>query len=1485
MPLIPFDGQLDDEPIGGKLVPFEGELDNEPKKKKKASLGTAVKSSFANVGNMADTALSTLAGSAAALFGDEQEAVRIADEMEARRASRNQWANPDQEEIGFGGKVAGALATLPLQVAGMGFSPAETTRTALEAGETNEAARRAGLIDAAGNALGVAIPGFKQGSMAVRAATGAGVNAAQDVATKLAIQSQLETEAGKRAFAPTAEDAAVAGVIGGGFGAVAGKPSTKQAKTLKDIREAQARKAPVTQPEAPAPVVTPEQLRLFDQFEERSPISPYQTEMAPDMWRVDENGIPIRADLSMEAQNLQQPLQMNLWGDEMEANFPRDPNKPLDMATGDIPGVERFSDPVQFKNDPEGQIPLTQAIDMMPEGIRSRNPDGSFAKGTTRQNALDLLRRELFPDSEMRTAVQEAEMQQWLRENAVDTKKPAPLGSKARKEQVRKMGWAKKQGGAIDPDVFLKDFPDFITSKIKDVSGKLKPLFRGIKEDYTSKDRPMLGTLGEGIYLTESKTMANNYARGGTEGRQVRSYYADVKNPYVMEIGSEQHGDLLLSDRETRKAFSDRIKAEGYDGVIVKAGDELKEVMVFSPDQMKNAFSTPSTAIPKSQRGAVLIDWGKAADDMENSLLKASGDGSYIPENPEISNILEKARGEKDGKFWKPVQSGSTSVAMKTGSTLIKGVSEIIQNALKRSELKTRQWVFPAEGALRKLSNQDLMNLSTLMKDEMFQGFRYDPEVLAENLSVKQLEAYARMRDVFDQTLAVQNEARVAQGKTPISAKEAYLSSRWEGDFRQPVYDADGKLVWYLASNSKIGLKKQAERLLAQAPELKLGEQHKVQSLRGGSDIQSMYSTMLDILGRDDPAVQKVKELVEMNVGEDVANMLAQEKHFKKKANIRGFVGDRPGTEGSVVEARKMFQQQIQYAKNAFKWSEFQKSAKDLKGMLSDEELQRSQPNNIAYAREYVRNALGQNEGKVAKALDDAIRDLGLSPRVVDKAVGSLKSFFILQKLAVSAGFMAANVIQTANVMPHLVNLREKGFKGNPAKAAMVGTLAGPLMAFSHYFKAAGVEYIDQLPNQFFKDAIRYAEDNGVTARSVFDESPLGTSRTEKIAGMTLSAPETFVRSMAFMTYAQMLKDSGEFKDHSKLFQMAEELTNMSMVDYRETERPLVFGKLGTMGNFLNTLQTYPMNFYNQWNYMLREAVDGRPGAIMTMLAIQYSIAGAMGVPGFDDMDKVYKWIRDNWTSTDTWAAAMKHPFFSDPKLWMLENFGEASVYGALSDVSGIGFTSRVTAPSLGAMGQSPLAPITDIAKQVGSVAKAVADPTNTVKLGQAAMDVSPVGLKGLLETAPFMEGITYDVNPDGTKRFYKTTDLADKKARVNRTEEDIAVRKWGLKTQREVLEGDVSYATDSQNRSIQTRSGELIDRYYSAVRRGDVKKARELNELYISLTGRAISNTQIETQIKEEMMTDVQRTNSRAKTPQQLLNIVRMNKILEESK
>lgn len=74
-----------------------------------------------------------------------------------------------------------------------------------------------------------------------------------------------------------------------------------------------------------------QQMGIVEDFGNNDPMS-----RMPNM-RVDENGMPIRADLSIEAQNLENPLQRNLWGDEMPGR------------TGD------------------GGLPLTRAIDKMPD--------------------------------------------------------------------------------------------------------------------------------------------------------------------------------------------------------------------------------------------------------------------------------------------------------------------------------------------------------------------------------------------------------------------------------------------------------------------------------------------------------------------------------------------------------------------------------------------------------------------------------------------------------------------------------------------------------------------------------------------------------------------------------------------------------------------------------------------------------------------------------------------------------------------------------------------------------------------------------------------------------------------------------------------------------------------------------------------------------------------------------------------------------------
>lgn len=1739
--------------------------------KEKMGFGTALKTQLAGVASNADLALSALAASAAGLFGDEEEAMRIAAEQEKRKEALLNWANPNQQEMGFGTRLASTVATLPVQILGAGLSPADTTQRALQAGETSADAVKAGLVDAAGNAVGIMLPGFKQGSALVRGVTGAGANVAQEYVTRELIQDMLKTEEAKKQFEMTGEDAAVSAIIGGGAATAIGRSRQKNNKPSSRVDNIRQEATPVEVPKAPT--MEPEQLRLFDQFEERSPISPYQTEMAPDMWRVDENGIPIRADLSMEVQNLQNPLQMNLWGDEIDANFPRDPNKPLDMETGDIKGVERFSGPVSYRNDPENQIGLTQAIDMMPEGIRNRTPEGKFAEGTTRQSALDLLRREMPASPELEVARMDAELSQWLS----SSEREAPGLAK---ERLRKTGFAKKQGGGVLADPFgrtpdrsenLQDLLAFVPYRfqtLESLPNKGKVTFEQIKqvlnregvsaaEQHIVKQafaaaaeegsgqvtaRALVDSLNNVIEPYKlSKERSGQYADYGLDsiGRDnavmwqdiprnewTEAQYEDylnyniyprrkVVNPdagvdpvtniwgndqqmsadqrnhfesneyvghtrnfkeggqrYVVEIQSDllqkykepvstspamakrstetllgvlaeldtrqnrmldeweslnmndprnrvladqvaKHNkirekikeELALRARQEREApikqlqknwhvrlireeladaarngektvrFASADTMAKVEGWLDRRADVLAEIQRLSkhieeyeqtlvelsnftghkalePDikrhiaitegdirrtkaaiqeleqnlpadrfdpQVQGIYDRYQKDVSKylmsiggkpvfddkgnswievpvephrrrpimfGQRGVVLIDWSDETKKMENSLLSKD---SLIPDNPVIEEVLSKARLEKDGRFWKYTQSGGTSAAMKTGSTLIKAASEIVQNAVKRADLKIRDTVFPTENALRKLPKVEMEELGTLLKDEMFQGYRYDGDVLAKHLTEKQLTAYVNLRDMFDATLAAQNEARVAKGQPPITAKEAYLSSRWQGDFRRPIKDADGKLVWYLAANSKMELEAQTKALLKQFPDLVVDKSldRVVKSLRGGTDIQSMYSTMLDILGRDDPAIAKIKEAVEMQMAAEGESAFNQQKHFKSKNNVRGFVGDRPG-KGGYKETLAMFQQQIQYAKNAFKWAELQKTADDMKALLSDEEVQSKQPNNVAYVREYFKNAVGLGESQLARAMEDTIRSMGVSPTVIDNGVGNMKNFFITQKLAVSAGYTAANLIQTSNVLPYMMNLRSQGFKGNPVTSALFGVPAGMVMAMSHYLKSVGGEYVSKMPNDFFKMALRYAEDNGVTARSIYDEAPVESgfgvgAKVKRVATMSMTIPETFIRSIAFMSYAKFLNDSGKFSDMSKLFQKAEELVNMSMVDYRETERPLMFSKAGTAGNFLNTLQTYPMSFYNQWNYMAREALSGRPGGLMTMLALQYAVAGAMGIPGFDDMDKLYKYIRDNLVSTGTWADMMESKFWSDPKLWMLENFGQASVYGVLSDETGVGMTSRVAAPGAGAMLQSPVGPITDIAKQAKNLGSAVLSVDDPTKWAQAAMSSAPVGLQGLLETAPFMEGYTYVTKPDGTKVFMKNSDLQDMKGSYARSEDEVAIRKWGLRSQREVLSRDVNYATQNTNQLSTQKAGELIDRYYNAIRKGDKQRANELAQLYTRLTGNAISNTQLENQVKEEMFTDIERNVSRSKTPIQLLNTGRALKLMEE--
>jgi hypothetical protein len=1421
---------------------------NEEPKKKEMSWKQALITHAANAGNITDLGLSTLAGSAAALFGDSKEALKIEENRLNRKKTRDAWAGTEGQDMSFGQKLAG----VPAAIFTGGLGAVDTADKLHNSGESLAKTYGGAAIDAAGNVVGMILPGFKQGAFATRATTGFATNAAQDATTKKLIQELADTKQAKEQFQPTWEDAAVAGVAGGvGAAASKRKPKTNTSKL--------------------------DELRLKQAEINKSKVSEYdssgQGQLFPDTLK-DNTGqaSPYNAGQA----GVIEPVNFARDRRQMELDLGTRETLPVDkegnVGTKDLAtqlAMEQQRKALESSMDAQARSIINQENIRPNDGLEGQQalfkPQDEFGgqsqfnvipeKFTTDENGIPI-RHDLSLD------VQRAQdpLQLGLFDGAAKT---TPEGVEIRKTEV---GYEAYKNGQL-----VGKLESNLTGE------QSKSLGEKASVDIVKVDPSVKGTgIGSALYD------AWNAEHGGAitpSGKTSPDAWALWKKNYPKKVDEfiNQEAARILDGSPKEQVLSNITDPVVADKVATIAAD---------------VKSFQNIGFMKRQGGGLFLG-DKERVKFENSLDR-SEDGTYIPNDPKTQEVLTKALAEgRDGKLWTYIQSGATSAAMKTGSAAIKAASEFVQNASKRAELLTRQVIFPVESSLRKLSKEELTTLGTLFKDEMFSKKRYDSQVLMDTLSIKELEAYTSIRNMFDKTLDIQNATRIAEGKKPINANEAYISSRWNGDFRRPIYDTEGKLVWYLAATSRLGLEGQTKTLLKQFPTLVIDKtkDHTVRSLTNKTDLQSTYTTILDLLGRDDPAVQQIKQAIEDQLTIEGSKTLGQEKHFQTKSNVRGFIGDTPG-KFNTKESLAMFQEQIQYAKNAFKWAEMQKATEGIKQIVASPELQVQQPNNVKYIREYSKNALGFGESTITKAIEDSIRSgLGISPSLISDTVGNLKSYFIVQKLAVSAGYTLANMVQATNTIPYLFNLQSNGFNGNPAKAVLLGMPSGLAMGTAHYLKSIGGEYLDKLPNQFFKEAFQYAEDNGVTARSVFDESPIetsfsATSKAVNIASKSMSIPETFVRSTAFMTYAHMLEDSGQYgKDRVRLFQHAEELVNKSMVDYRGTEKPLMFSKAGTAGNFLNTLQTYPMSFYNQYAYMSGEAMKGKPAGLVTMLMMQYGIAGLMGMPGFEDIDKLYKWIRDSLLPTDTWNRAMKSEFFSDPKLWLMKNAGDSSVYGALSETTGLGLTSRVAAPGMGSMIQSPIGPIVDIYGQVGAVASALENPTNTTKVAQAAMKIVPTGLQGLLETSGFMKDHTYVERPDGTKTFMKTNDLAKREASYTRTEDDVAIRKFGIRSQNEVQTKDIEYAFSTAKVALSRHTNELSGKIYDAARRGNTEEVSKLMSLYVDLTGKDFDSSTLEREIKQEFMTRIEQATDKTNSARQLLLLTKALDALKGTK
>jgi hypothetical protein len=373
---------------------------------------------------------------------------------------------------------------------------------------------------------------------------------------------------------------------------------------------------------------------------------------------------------------------------------------------------------------------------------------------------------------------------------------------------------------------------------------------------------------------------------------------------------------------------------------------------------------------------------------------------------------------------------------------------------------------------------------------------------------------------------------------------------------------------------------------------------------------------------------------------------------------------------------------------------------------------------------------------------------------------------------------------------------------------------------------------------QLGEQALKYAEDNGIVRRSMFDETANigrhpGIELAEKVGSTSIQSIEHMARLNAFMGYVHHLEQSGMYKDSLKMFEKAEELTNASMVDYRQGEGAMVFDKAGLTGEALKTLQTFKFNYYNQLHYFLKEANEGRPSALMTFVGLQAMLGGALGLPFMQEIDDIFSFLKEN-------APTDVHQYIKDfsPKQKLIETLPDWASYGGLSKLTGANFSSRFDSGNLADLSLDGLFPfVSDIANQVTKVGKAALDPSNTTKQAEALYSIAPPGpAQGLLETG--MDAFKGPTTNEGNQVYLNPKDLGKQDANFVRTPEQENYRKFGLTQLDEAKYKDLRFRQNKNEMQRVERRNELATKYFDAVIRGEKKDVEKYMYQYVRYDG-----------------------------------------------
>lgn len=1034
--------------------------------------------------------------------------------------------------------------------------------------------------------------------------------------------------------------------------------------------------------------------------------------------RFDENGMPIRADLSMEAANLENPLQRNLWGDELGPSqgqqrsltaaidrMPAGPERQAALglfraqileAAGDTPKgfnaamnkqkgqvliggkkvvveptdtgfVAKIGDKVVgYLNSnitPEQQRMLGEdaSVDMVKvnddmrgkgvgralyEAWAKANDGNVIPSGKTSQAAWNTWKKSLpggvdkFVNQEAQRILGGADPQHVLGN--------IPDPEVAQRVQAR-AALLKKQGGAISPDVFLKDFPEFLGSKFKDTEGKLKLFYHGTSKDKTFTDIKAGKT---GAWFTDDPEGASSYAKdndskGTKYNPETRRYEEVNNNPHVHQVYLNAQNPYSLTDADMAKYrvaenytkfqrdLTEKAKNLGHDSIDWGHGN----VTVFNPDQIKSAIS-PINKKPgfnfKKQGGGLLVDWqdkpkadvlAKVAgirDKLSNLIPTKATPQEVVAASSSLPDVDQNILQRGINNFTK----GGLYQAEKTNNPVIKFTVDKVLEADRLARADVRDYIHDSLApAMRALSTSEMTEIAAVLNHADKIETPVTPEFLrSQGFSEKQVAFAEAHTKAMDASFNAINQAREMAGLKPISKRAAYSAMNFTGDFRKLVYkigeDGEKSVVGVIGAKTAFGLSALEKKIRASNPEYEI-EAGKPRYMggggndKGGSAVQAVQRA-LELLSENNGEVKQFLDVLDEIKTKEAYNFLGANAHTKQKKGVFGSEGRKPWL-SAEQNAKDFMDAQLQYAEAALRWGHLSNASNEIKQLLTSD---LNMPNAKEWSESYLQNALGMNPSKVGRSLENAVNGIweasGIGKTIPTQVQQYSRKAVNTLLLGLNPAFLSTNVVQPLLAMPAMTSFLKS--RGVDAFATGYDNMA---RAGFTLFK----EQIGSL-SPLEKEAQAYAKANHVFGSDLVDTSSLSRKNAEfyldKTGNFLASNVESSTRKMVYYAFVHMLYSNGLGKD----FGLAHNLTDMAMNNYSPVERPKVFNALGPVGDMAANLSSYKHNELSRLAMFAREIGKEKHAApFLTQIATSVVSAGLTGVIGFQEADWLYRQI------------------------------------------------------------------------------------------------------------------------------------------------------------------------------------------------------------------------------------------------------------------